>query len=138
MGREDIGVLYEMLSTERRRRALAVLTDAEEPLGREELARRIVARRRTADAGGVEPDGTRKTDIEISLGHIHLPKLESGGVVERTAEGKYDATPLGCDLRRAAQAFETSLDADAREIEGTASPTNRSDAVPASEADDGR
>lgn len=138
MGREDIEVLYEMLSTERRRRALAVLADAEKPLGRDELAQRIVARRSTDEAGGVEPNKTGKTDVKISLGHIHLPKLKSGGVVERTAEEGYAVTPLGYDLERAARAFETSLDPDKREIEGTASPTNQSDAVSASDCDDGR
>ncbi|MDS0296103.1 DUF7344 domain-containing protein [Halogeometricum luteum] len=137
MGRADIGDLHEMVSTDRRRRALAVLADAERPLGCEELARRIVARR-SDGAGDAESTGERETEVEISLGHVHLPKLESGGVVERTAGEEYDVTPLGYDLRRAAGAFEARLDADTREVEAAASPANRSDAVPASDGDDGR
>lgn len=136
MGREDIGTLYDVLSADQRRRALAVLADAEEPLGRGELARRLVAGRSVDDPHGTESNEAGTTKVEISLGHIHLPKLEASGVVERTAEGEYGVTPRGYDLERAAQAFEARLDSDARRVEDSAvPPTNYSGTVSASEYD---
>ncbi|MDS0297215.1 hypothetical protein NDI76_00475 [Halogeometricum sp. S1BR25-6] len=124
MGREDIGTLYEMLSTDRRRRALAALKEAEGPLDRGELARRIVARRSADGPGGAGPTEAPARKVEISLSHVHLPKLEAGGVVERTGEEEYDVTPLGHDLERAARAFETRLDAETWEVEDGPAPTN--------------
>ncbi|MUV58215.1 hypothetical protein [Halogeometricum sp. CBA1124] len=50
MGTEALNTLYELLSSERRRLALGALIDAETPLVREELARRIAVRRDGRDA----------------------------------------------------------------------------------------
>ena len=135
MGREDIDILYEAVSAEQRRRVLAVLTEAEDPLGGDELARRIAARRSAPDRRDDAPDRTRATQIGISLTPVHLPKLEESGAVERTAEGEYAVTPLGRDLERAARAFEAGLDADGdRDVADDArSSPDRRDTVPASE-----
>lgn len=139
MGREDTGILYDVLSADRRRRALAVLADAEEPLGRDEVARRLLVRRSVGDSPGTESNETRTAKVEISLGHIHLPKLEACGAVERTTEGEYGVTQLGYDLERAAQAFEARLGSDARRVEDSAvPPTNYSGTVSASECDGDR
>lgn len=136
MGREDIGTLYDVLSADQRRRTLAVLADAEEPLGRDEVARRLVGRRSVDDSRDTESNGARTTKVEIALGHVHLPKLEASGIVERTSEGEYGVTPLGYDLERAARAFEARLDSDARRVEDSAvPPTNYSGTVSASEYD---
>lgn len=136
MGREDIGALYDVLSADQRRRALAVLTDAEEPLGRDEVARRLVVRRSVEDSRGTESNGAQTSKVEVALGHVHLPKLEASGAFERTAEGEYDVTPLGYDLERAAQTFEACLGSDARRVEDSAvPPTNYSGTVSASECD---
>lgn len=110
MGGVNIDTLYEILSAERRREALSVLAGADEPLSQTELARQIAIRRGPSVSGGSGDAAVNKVDI--SLGHVHLPKLESGGVVERTADDRYVATSLGRDLERAARAFEEELSAD--------------------------
>ena len=102
------------------------------------MARRIVGRRSTDGSDDAEPDEARATTVEISLGHVHLPKLEAGGVVERTADGRYDVTPLGDDLERAARAFESHLDAGAGEMASGVADEREPEAVPASDYDGGR
>jgi hypothetical protein len=118
MGTEALDTLYELLSSERRRLALGVLVEAETPLVRAELARRIAVRR-----DGGTADETAVNDVAISLGHVHLPKLEAGGLVERTADDGYAVTELGRSVERAACAFETSLASDVEAFAGELRPS---------------
>ncbi|QIB76295.1 hypothetical protein GL213_01170 [Halogeometricum borinquense] len=111
MGREAMDTLYELLSSERRRDVLITLTSAERPLARDELARRIVVRRQRLLRADV-PNHPKTKKVEISLGHVHLPKLENGGLIDQTKDGRYDVTLLGQDVERAARAFKKALNGD--------------------------
>ncbi|WP_089875722.1 DUF7344 domain-containing protein [Halogeometricum limi] len=128
--------LYEMLSAQKRRQALKVLTSTDEPLARDELARQIVVRQRPSPRRTNTVDTTQVEKVRISLEHVHLPKLESGGVVERTPDNRYDVTPLGRDLERAARAFETEFDRDAQSgADGSETTRVDAEAVTAHEFD---
>jgi hypothetical protein len=131
MGTEALDTLYELLSSERRRLALGALIDAETPLVREELARRIAVRR---DGGTV--DETAVNDVAISLGHVHLPKLVAGGLVDRTGDDRYGATELGRSVECAACAFETSLASDVEAFDGELRPSAARRAVSPERDDD--
>jgi hypothetical protein len=136
MGRNALDTLYELLASERRRLALGVLVDADGPLGRVELARRIAGRRRddrNADAVGE----AAANEVAISLGHVHLPKLEAGGLVDRTGDDRYAVTELGRYVECAACAFETSLASVAEAFAGELRPSAaRRRAVSPAEDDD--
>lgn len=134
MGTEALDTLYELLSSERRRLALGALIDAETPLVREELARRITVRRDGRDAEAASE--TAVNEVAISLGHVHLPKLVAGGLVDRTGDDRYGVTELGRSAECAACAFETSLASDVEAFDGELRPSAARRAVSPERDDD--
>lgn len=74
--------LFEALTHQHRRRVLAVLRTAGQPLTLTALAEEL-ALRSDGDAGEDETEGLR-----VSLYHRHLPKLADTGLVEFDADRK--------------------------------------------------
>lgn len=77
----DLDTLVECLASERRLAVLDALGD--EAITRSELAERVAAN---------ESSSASAEDVEISLHHGHLPKLEDTGLLERREPGA-DAEP---------------------------------------------
>jgi|SRR6056297_3331850 len=73
---------HQLLSSERRRRILAFLTDLSRSISCEELARKLAI----AETGTTDPAEATVREITISLHHSHLPALDDLGIVD------YDAT----------------------------------------------
>ena len=72
--------LFDLLADRRRRFALAYLADAADgAVTFEALAEAVAARE--CEGSGVVPDD-RRTDVEVSLHHNHLPRLADAGLVE--------------------------------------------------------
>jgi DNA-binding transcriptional ArsR family regulator len=78
-GELSLDAIFHLLSNRRRRLALYFLSDVRGPVGREELARRIVTWE--VDADIEEASGEQVTRTTVSLDHAHLPRLEDDGVV---------------------------------------------------------
>jgi len=70
----DVDDVVECLACERRRTVLAALSTHEEPVERAALARQVAA---------YEPGPDTTEDVLVSLHHVHLPKLDDAGLVER-------------------------------------------------------
>lgn len=68
--------LLKVLAANRRRRVIRALLDADGTVSLTELADEVARER--ADADGVPTDPER---VEISLHHVHLPKLADAGLV---------------------------------------------------------
>lgn len=66
---------YRLLSSERRRRVLAILANRNGPISCDELAGMLVAEQGGSDAS---EDGRR--DVAISLHHSDLPMLDDLGI----------------------------------------------------------
>ena len=72
--------LFDILAQPRRRLVLAVLSEHDEPISVDELARLVVAEERAS-----APETVPETDvsrIRVSLHHSHLPVLSAMGVLE--------------------------------------------------------
>lgn len=69
---------HRLLSSERRRRILALLSDRTRPISCDELAARLA---RSA-AGTSDPDPDDVRDCRISLHHSHLPAMDDFGVID--------------------------------------------------------
>lgn len=69
---------YRLLSSERRRRILAVLSNRTRPIRCEELAATLA---RSA-AGMSDSDPADVRDLRISLHHVHLPAMDDYGVID--------------------------------------------------------
>ncbi|AGB16271.1 hypothetical protein Halru_1665 [Halovivax ruber XH-70] len=67
---------YRLLSSERRRRVLAILANRPGPVSCDELATMLVA-----EMGGNEATDETHREVTISLHHTHLPMLDDLGVV---------------------------------------------------------
>jgi len=81
-----VDAVFDALSNARRRRVVRVLRQRGEPTPVSALAGSLATR-----------DPGASTDrLAVSLTHVHLPKLESTGVVEFTDDGvvRYCDTPL--------------------------------------------
>jgi len=77
---EPTNALFDALAHRYRRFALAALSSRDEPMALADLAV-DVAKRETGDTGEwVSKERAR--EIEISLYHVHVPKLEDVGLVE--------------------------------------------------------
>jgi len=77
-GKERVTAALESVSNGRRRRILSILRDADDPIDESTLARRLAVEDPAADAS---EEGTRS--VRVDLAHVHLPKLEDAGLVER-------------------------------------------------------
>lgn len=78
--RGDVDDVVDCLASERRRLVLALLHTNDGPMAREELAREVAAYQcHEASDGAIE-------EVEVSLHHAHLPKLEDVGLVEQDRE----------------------------------------------------
>lgn len=77
---ESLDERYMLLSDERRRVVLDILTDQSEPIELTALSGLVAAAEHDGDVDEVCPS-TRER-IAVSLHHIHLPKMDDFGVVE--------------------------------------------------------
>lgn len=90
-GPSSLDTAFDLLSTERRRRTLYCLRDADEPLSVTELAARVAER----EADTVDADHRQR--VAIALGQVHLPKLDDAGVVRYDPDDshvEHDGGPL--------------------------------------------
>ncbi|WP_135822867.1 DUF7344 domain-containing protein [Halostella litorea] len=83
---------FDLLSVERRRRALYRLRDRDDPMSLSDLADALVAEESAPAADPAE----RRERVAVSLGQVHLPKLADADVVdysrsERRVEYEGDA-----------------------------------------------
>ncbi len=86
------------MTSERRRRVLAVLFDAGRALDERRLARRVVARSEDADPVSVADE--RVDEMYLALRHGDLPKLDdAGAIVHHDAAGEVELGPASDDLR---------------------------------------
>ncbi|MFC7096684.1 DUF7344 domain-containing protein [Halobaculum marinum] len=69
---------HRVLSSERRRHVLAVVSARESPVSLAALAAAVVAREDDADPA----DDTAREHAKISLHHVHLPMLDERGVLQ--------------------------------------------------------
>lgn len=90
--------IYDAASSRLRRFVLAVARERNRPVGPEELATRLAARRRGKPLRRVTDEEHR--DALAALHHTHLPKLEEVGLVRRDSDGRVTATD-GSLVRRA-------------------------------------
>ncbi len=74
-GDVPLEVAIDVLAHPRRRRAIAVLRQAEAPVSLQELARQM----------GARADERSSTGLTIALHHQHLPKLGETGLIEYDA-----------------------------------------------------
>jgi hypothetical protein len=77
---EPTDALFDALSHRYRRFTLAALSGRDEPMALADLAVGV-AKRETGDTGQAVSK-ERAREIEISLYHVHVPKLEVAGLVE--------------------------------------------------------
>jgi hypothetical protein len=88
---------FELLSSSRRRLALAELRAAGGSLALGRLAERVAGQQEGVDPDRVDPD-TRKS-VYTSLQQFHLPRLDEAGVVEFDADrGEVSATATASRL----------------------------------------
>lgn len=68
---------HQLLADEQRRLTIAFLIDRPNSIGLEELATEIA----TSEIGS-NPDSAVVDRVAMSLHHVHLPKLDQGGVLD--------------------------------------------------------
>ncbi|MFC6728048.1 hypothetical protein ACFQDG_05270 [Natronoarchaeum mannanilyticum] len=98
--------VFEILESQRRRHVLSYLRRRDREVHVDELAAAVAARENDVDPADVDEDRLRQ--VQLSLHHVHLPKLESTGLIERsqgderTVELTGDISPLepGLDVQR--------------------------------------
>jgi len=69
---------HELLTSDRRRHALSALTSRMSPMELPDLAREVAEREAGPDPDC--PDTLRR--VQLTLHHIHLPKMDALGVIE--------------------------------------------------------
>jgi len=98
--------VFDLLESPRRRHVLSYLRCRDREVHVDELAAAVTARENDVDPADVDEDRLRQ--VQLSLHHVHLPKLESAGLVqrsqgdERTVELVGDISPLepGLDVQQ--------------------------------------
>lgn len=75
----DVGALFDVLSSPRRRYVLANLQHCDQPTSLDELARDVCAWELGCDPGDV-PDG-RDEPVRVSLYHSHVPRMVDAGLL---------------------------------------------------------
>lgn len=83
---ESADMLFSCLADQRRRMLLNYLSEHRKPCSINELARELSSRTTETAADEVKYD--RINEMEISLFHLHVPKLEDAGVVEMDLDRK--------------------------------------------------
>lgn len=79
---DSLDRLFDALSDPHRRYAIDYLHDQSQPVSLERLAAAVAAR----EAGRAIEGGFERR-IALKLHHVHVPKLEEAGLVERSAAG---------------------------------------------------
>lgn len=98
--------VFEILESQRRRHVLSYLRCRDREVHADELAAAVAARENDVDPADVDEDRLRQ--VQLSLHHVHLPRLESAGLIERsqgderTVELTGDIGPLepGLDVQQ--------------------------------------
>mgnify|MGYP000483416213 CR=1 FL=1 len=98
--------VFEILESSRRRHVLSYLRRRDREVHVDELAAAVAARENDVDPADVDEDRLRQ--VQLSLHHVHLPKLESAGLIEcsqgdeRTVALTGDISPLepGLDVQQ--------------------------------------
>lgn len=80
--------IFRALADERRRIALAYLTEVDRAVARDELVDQVVIE--TAEPGGTGHEAHER--VAVQFYHHHLPELEAAGLVERD-EGREMVSP---------------------------------------------
>lgn len=86
---DSLDELYDVLSNGRRRFVLRYLRDRTDPVPSGRLAALLASRERSG-ADGDEADVRR---VEVSLRHVHLPRLDDAGLVVYDHERGVVAAP---------------------------------------------
>ena len=76
--------VYGALANERRRQVLTVLTQEPMAIGVRDLARRIALQESSGTTGSVTEETI--TQVQVSLYHLHLPKLADLDLISYDAE----------------------------------------------------
>ncbi|RDI71853.1 DUF7344 domain-containing protein [Halopelagius longus] len=115
--------LHELLAARRRRDTLAAVVEANRPLTRREIARRVAARTEDGLRGPDDHPDREINELEVELRHRHLPPLLDADAVTRSESDRFAATTLGHDLYRAERAFRAVVGDSAEEpaVRGRAS-----------------
>jgi len=101
-------VVFDILSSARRRYVLYLLKTEDEPIEMTDLAERVAAWEN--DTTVAELTKQQRKRVYVSLYQTHVPKLEDAGLVEYDQDsGAVDLTPAAADIDR-------YLDADDREL----------------------
>jgi len=87
--------VFEILESPRRRHLLSFLSQRDREVHLDELAAQVAARQNDIDPNEVDDDLLRQ--VKLSLHHVHLPKLQSAGLVE-CARGDAHTVELTGDL----------------------------------------
>ena len=87
---DEASELYQILADERRRVLLNVLDQSNMPVTELELARLVASH----ELGNTPENVTFSAQerVQISLHHVHLPRLEAHGLIERTTGGSITRT----------------------------------------------
>lgn len=72
--------LFDVLTAERRRRVLSLLTSRQSPVPVEELAHAVAAEENDAEAATLSESTVR--EVHITLHHVHLPKLDEVELID--------------------------------------------------------
>lgn len=95
---------FDLLAAERRRYVVHVLEEAEDPIGVDELVRRVGSLERACPPDQLD-DETIET-LRLRLFHVHLPELSAAGVIEYDSDtGTIRPTSRLEHLRRHSQAL---------------------------------
>jgi hypothetical protein len=76
----SVDELYDVLRAERRRQTLAVLTERQTPMPAEQIARAVAMRE--TDASQPRASESHVREVQLSLHHVHLPKLDAVGLID--------------------------------------------------------
>mgnify|MGYP006291397393 CR=1 FL=1 len=90
------GRVFEVLESSRRRHVLSILRQRNCELPDAELATMVAARESDCDCP-TDVDEDRLRQVQLSLHHVHLPKLERVGLIERS-HGDSQTVALAGDI----------------------------------------
>ena len=82
----EFDAVLDVCEHEHRRIVLATLADQQQSVSINDLANTIVKHNHHIPL--TEVDGETVTEIQRTLRHVHLPKLEAAGLVEYDSEGQ--------------------------------------------------
>ncbi|MCU4801640.1 hypothetical protein OB920_14775 [Halobacteria archaeon HArc-gm2] len=76
----SVDELFDVLTTERRRRVLSIMGGYDSPVPVERLAQDVAAQE--ADVAAMTVPESTVRDVHVSLHHRHLPKLDDAGLLD--------------------------------------------------------